>query len=103
MVPGYRGLIPTPGSIETIGGYVMANYKTGAERYNDRMDKIWKEARATQKVKAWLDTTMWANSLTFPQYSRLLKIAIPFTDEQRKRFDAMTDDDLLAALAVVNP
>ena len=39
-----------------------------------------------------------------PQYQgRLLKIAIPFTEEQRKRFDAMTDDELLAALAVVTP
>ena len=24
----------------------MANYKTGAQRYNDRMDKIWETAKA---------------------------------------------------------
>ena len=27
----------------------MANNKTGAERYNDRMDKIWENAKENEK------------------------------------------------------
>lgn len=28
----------------------MANYKTGAQRYNDRMDKIWEQAKLQHKT-----------------------------------------------------
>lgn len=30
----------------------MANYKTGAQRYNDRMDKIFSEAKRLEKDPA---------------------------------------------------
>ena len=40
----------------------------------------------------------WANSLTAEQACRLIDIAAPLTDEERAKFDAMTDDELLGEL-----
>jgi hypothetical protein len=33
------------------GEITMANYKTGAERYNDRMSKIWETARKIERER----------------------------------------------------
>lgn len=43
--------------------------------------------------------TAWVNSLTSEQYCQLIQIVDPLTPEQQAKFDAMSDDELLAALA----
>jgi hypothetical protein len=51
------------------------------------------------KHHAEIDTVAsWADSLTSEQVCRLINIAAPLTEEERKEFSAMSDDDLLNAL-----
>lgn len=40
----------------------MANYKTGAQRYNDRMHKIFEEAKVLKKKYGTEDKGSWGNS-----------------------------------------
>lgn len=40
----------------------------------------------------------WVNNLTSQQYRKLIDIADPLTEEQKVKFDAMTDDEILAEL-----
>lgn len=51
-----------------------------------------------RKSKIDRQITDWVNNLSSEEYCRLIQIVDPLTPEQQAKFDALSDDELLAEL-----
>lgn len=78
VIPGSEAVIRT----QTVGARSWAVYRYTAGANHAEIDTV----------------ASWADSLTTEQACKLIQIAAPLTDDERREFDAMSDDDLLNAI-----